>query len=46
MKVLRILYHTIEAQERSLECLGWDSGSYIPLLTPVILERLPYVCVY
>ena len=42
MKRQRILYHTIEGQVGSSEWLGWDSGSYGPLLTPVILERLSH----
>ena len=41
VKVLRTLYSTIKTQVRSLDSLGQDCANYGPMLTPVLLTKLP-----
>ena len=41
VKELRKLYDRIESQIRNLETLGLDQNQYGPMLTPVLISKLP-----
>ena len=42
VKGLRILYDTAEAEARSLESLGIESGKFGAFLAPIIVDKLPH----